>query len=138
MGPHFLLILTITVLITPLTLLRTTSESRDTGILVWLIDRAVAIFALSTLGFVIAYFLSQGISADAGSNSLLSAFSSPLIALVTAGIAYVEGKTKAANGVPRTGMMAFLLTCVICYQTLFFQRTYIWPENSSVTLAPPK
>jgi amino acid permease len=86
-------------------------------------------YAFSALGFVIAYFLSQGISADSGANSMIQYVSASLISLVTAGIAYLEERDQSHAGAPRTGMVAFLLTCVICYQTLFFQQTYIWPES---------
>jgi hypothetical protein len=124
--PHFLIICIITAALTLLSLFRTTETSRQIGTIQWLLNRSVAIFAFSALGFVLAYFLSLGISPEGATNSLASYIAAPLVALVTAGIAYLDAQDPDAPGAPRTGMAAFLLTAVICYQTLFFQHTVIW------------
>jgi len=92
----------------------------------WIFDRFVALWAFCSLGIVLSYFLSLGISANSGINSALTILNAPLVSLVTAGIAFAESRDSNAPQAPRAGITAFLLTAIISYQTFFYQKTQIW------------
>jgi hypothetical protein len=81
--------------------------------------------AFAMFGMATAYFLSLGLNATSGdTNSLLTSFTGPFIALLTAAVAYAASKTKdqiiggeAGNNGLVLGIGAFLLTCILSYQT---------------------
>jgi hypothetical protein len=81
--------------------------------------------AFAMFGMATAYFLSLGLNATSGdTNSLLTSFTGPFISLLTAAVAYAASKTKdqiiggeAGNNGLVLGIGAFLLTCILSYQT---------------------
>jgi len=82
----------------------------------------------STFGVVVAFFLSLGIAEANGAwiNPLVSGFSTPLIALLTAGVTYFANKeapeaatetgTRTPVGIVPAGVTCFLLGASLCYK----------------------
>ena len=80
-------------------------------------------FAL--FGIFAAYFFILGLKSDdyTERNALLSDFATPVIALLTAGVAFAASRSKiqVAASPLLLGMGSFLLACLLSYQTFTMQ-----------------
>ncbi len=122
---HIIITLAIAALMTFISTFAGPPDDRSISKARMLLDDFSAMLAFSLFGFVTAYFLAQGItsSGDTSSNKLLSDFSAPFIALLSGGIAYFQIKGGNTRDRVVTGVSAFLLTCVLSYQTFYNQKT---------------
>ena len=93
----------------------------------WSTTKFTSILAFSALGFCLAYLLSLGVTKDGASNSILTTIAVPLVPLLTGGITWLESANNGGQNKPRTSLIAFLITFVVCYQTFVYQISYEWP-----------
>jgi hypothetical protein len=127
LGGHGLLILVLASLLTGLAVVKSTSEERGNSFRSWAISKFSSNLAFGCLGFALAYLLSLGINSNGGTNSQLTLIATPLIPLITGGVVYIESNGTAPNAQPRTSVVAFLLSFVLCYQTFYYQLAHRWP-----------
>ncbi len=123
----------VTIAASPLTVFRKV-DAKDRSAKVYLKDAIGTLqYAISfaIFGIVCAYFLKLGININdkAAGNELAKTFATPFISLLTAGVAYAAKNTRteiSSNGT-LLGVICFLLSCVISYETVINQ-TFISHE----------
>jgi hypothetical protein len=90
------------------------------------IDYGLYCGAFALFGLVTAYFLALGLDAanEDGVNTLVSTFATPLVSLLTAGVAFVAAKSKSqiTSNELVLGVLSFLIACVLSYHTHTKQR----------------
>lgn len=124
---HFLVVLGISALFTAISFLKSAPKAGTR--VSWIASKVMSLVAFSSLGLVMAFFLSRGVNAEQkDQNPILIGAVAIIIPLITGAISYLEGAGDASgqHPRPRSGIAAFLLTCVISYQAFFYQMTHIY------------
>jgi len=127
---HGLIILVLSILLTLLAAFKSSEAERGDSLRQWAASKFTSNLAFGTLGFALAYLLSQGVNSNGPINSELQLIVTPLIPLITGGVLYVESNGTAPTGQPRTGIINFLMCFVLCYQTFYYQITFHWPGKT--------